>query len=34
MEPALAGYARDLLRLREVAEDEGRHDLAASGSRC
>jgi hypothetical protein len=29
MEPALAGYARDLLRLREVAEDEGRHDLAA-----
>jgi hypothetical protein len=29
LEPALAGYARDLLRLREVAEDEGRHDLAA-----
>jgi hypothetical protein len=29
MEPALAGYARDLLRLREVAEDEGRKDLAA-----
>lgn len=28
-EPALAGYARDLLRLRELAEDEGRADLAA-----
>jgi hypothetical protein len=28
-EPALAGYARDLLRLREMAEDEGRKDLAA-----
>lgn len=28
-EPALAGYARDLLRLRELAEEEGRRDLAA-----